>query len=196
LNRYLQGDLLAGKKQPVVLGIDPSLTGFAITALGADGSYESAMYKSHDRGVERLMDIAMWLRAKIDVLDLEGFPISDVAIEDSVVMSHSAVALGELHGIVRVSLFHSPVGKGKYPLRVPPTMVKKYATDKGNAKKNEVMLGVYKKWGVEFSDDNLADSYVLARVAAGYFKTAYEALVLEKLADPKFRDTQTLGSNS
>jgi hypothetical protein len=28
-----------------------------------------------------------------------------------------------------------------------------------------MLLGVFKKWGVEFSDDNAADAYSLARLA-------------------------------
>ena len=48
-----------------------------------------------------------------------------------------------------------------------PHQLKQFATGKGNTKKSEVMLQVYKKWGEEFSDDNLADAYVLAQMLKG-----------------------------
>lgn len=189
---FVDGGLLSSPEQPVVLGIDPSLTGFAVTVMGEDGTYVSHLYKSSHRGVDRLMDISLWLSMLTEDLYTKGFPVQDVAIEGTVVASHSAVALGELSGTIRVALFHAVKGPGRYPLQVPPTMVKKFATDKGNAKKNEVLLAVYKKWGAEFSDDNLADSFVLAMIAAGDAETQYEAAVLEKLSDPKFRDGHQL----
>ena len=48
-----------------------------------------------------------------------------------------------------------------------PHQLKQFVTGKGNTKKSEVMLQVYKKWGAEFSDDNLADAYVLAQMLKG-----------------------------
>ena len=48
-----------------------------------------------------------------------------------------------------------------------PSQLKKFVTGKGNTKKSEVMLQVYKKWGKEFSDDNLADAYTLAQMLKG-----------------------------
>lgn len=185
---HVDGGLLKTVPQDVVLGIDPSLTGFAMTALGKDG-FETWLYKSSHKGVERLMDISMWLSMKIAHLQEHGFRVRDAAIEDTVVASYSAVVLGELHGAVRIALYHALKDPGRYPLRVPPTMVKKYATGKGNAKKNEVMLSVYQHWGVEFADDNMADSYVIARICAARPGTLYQSEVTAKLlADPKFRD--------
>ena len=46
-----------------------------------------------------------------------------------------------------------------------PGQLKKFVSGKGNAPKNVVMLEVFKRWGVEFADDNLADAYVLAQMA-------------------------------
>lgn len=47
----------------------------------------------------------------------------------------------------------------------PPSAVKKFVTGKGNCKKNLMLKEVYKKWNVDFSDDNLCDAYALARLA-------------------------------
>lgn len=191
-SKVVDGGLSKSGPGPVYLGIDPSLSGFALTALGLDGSYTSWVFKSPQKGVERLMDISLWMSTCISTLSSNKYTVRDVAIEDTVVMSHSAVALGELHGVVRVALRNHPdlsSSPGRYPQQVPPTMVKKFATDRGNAKKNEVMLAVYKKWDAEFRDDNLADSYVLARICSGQANTAYERTVLDKItASGGFRD--------
>jgi hypothetical protein len=47
---------------------------------------------------------------------------------------------------------------------------------------------VYKKWGIEFNDDNAADSYGLARIAAGMGDLTYEKEIIKKLLDPKFKE--------
>jgi hypothetical protein len=51
-----------------------------------------------------------------------------------------------------------------------------------------MLLYVYKKWGQEFTDDNAADSYSLARLVAGTHTLEYEKNVYDKLQDPKFRE--------
>ncbi len=43
--------------------------------------------------------------------------------------------------------------------------LKKFATGKGTCEKDQVMLGVYKRWTFESSDNNVADAYVLGRIS-------------------------------
>lgn len=186
---HIDGGLNLVKPSGIYLGIDPSLTGFAVTAICEDGSaFESWLHKSQLRGVRRLMDISQFITKRITEYTGLGWEIKDCAVEDTVVASHSAVVLGELAAVVKVTCATKLPEPGKYPLKVPPTMVKKFATNKGNAKKNEVLLSCYKSWGIEFTDDNLADSYVIARMSAGLSETVYRSETLEKLKDPKFRD--------
>ena len=190
---HLSGGLLEDLPSNVVLGIDPSLSGFAVTAVGRiTGKYESWLYKSPYRGVVRLDDISEWLEARVHDVYKAGHSLSNIAIEDGVFHSQSAAVLGELSAAVRLYLYRAMAHyECRYPLRVPPTMAKKYATDRGNARKNEIMLAVYRKWDVEMADDNMADSFVLAQIARGDGApslTKYEQAVLDKLDDPKFRD--------
>ena len=169
--------------------MDPSLTGFGMTALAPDsGRFESWLYKSPQRGVERLADIQSWLLEKFQIIIDTDFVVLDAAVEDTVLASHSATSMGELSAVVRMFCRNNLHGSAQYPMKVPPSSVKKYATNRGNAKKAEVLLAVYKKWGVEFADDNLADSFVLSKIASGDSQTQYEAEVLQKLQDAKFRD--------
>lgn len=173
-----------------VLGIDPSLTGFAVTAMSVDDptEYRTWVYRSDKRGVHRLEDITSWLEDRLS--ELQGRVVC-VAMEGGVVHSQSAFVLGELHGVVKLLL----ADWGHYPLQVPPTSLKKYVAGKGTGvKKNEMLLKTYQKWGQSFTDDNAADSYGLARMARQVYlgtepELKYEAEVLKKLNDPKFRDT-------
>lgn len=48
-------------------------------------------------------------------------------------------------------------------VEVAPTGLKKFVTGKGNAKKDLMLLGVYKRWEFDTEDDNEADAYGLAQ---------------------------------
>ena len=51
-----------------------------------------------------------------------------------------------------------------------------------------MLLNTYKKWDIEFDDDNAADSYGLAHLIAGKGHLAYEKEIYIKLLDPKYRE--------
>lgn len=170
---------------PVHIGIDPSLTGFALCAISVKDPerFRGLVYTSPVRGADRLLDIEQ-------ILDefTEGFnKMVDLAIEGTVLRSQSASVLGELSGVVKTWFLRE---YGYRPLQVPPTSLKKYVTGKGTGvQKNQMLLAVYKKWGVAFDDDNIADAYGLARFVAGGHTLAYEKETYDKIAlDPKFRD--------
>jgi Holliday junction resolvasome RuvABC endonuclease subunit len=164
---------------PIFAGIDQSYSGFAITLIN-DSGYMSTVYKSEYRGVRRLDDIEAHI-----MNSLINYDIKDVAIEGYAFGSQMANMLGELGGLVKLTLYKM----GHYPLIVPPTVLKKYVTGKGQGvSKSQIMLNVYKKWDAEFSDDNAADSYALAHLVAGYANLAYEKEIYQKVQDPKFRE--------
>ena len=48
-------------------------------------------------------------------------------------------------------------------MEVAPTSLKKFVTGKGNAKKDLMLLSVYKRWGFDTTNDNKADAYGLAQ---------------------------------
>lgn len=168
---------------PVYIGIDQSYSGFAITAMNETGS-RTTVYKSELRGVDRLADIKQHL---VETLAAYGAyaPIQDAAIEGYAFGSQMANMLGELGGMVKLTLRDFSI----YPLIIPPTTLKKYVTGKGQGiSKSQIMLHVYKKWGAEFSDDNAADSFALAHLASGKASLAYEKDIYDKVQDPKYRE--------
>lgn len=172
----------------VGIGIDQSYSGFAITALG-ENSFHTIVYKAPGSGIDRLMHIHDWLG---EIFEHYSGRINDVAFEAPVRMSHAALMSGELVAIVKAVCWKYLDEPGKYPLQVPPLTLKKYTTGKGQGvQKNQMLLQVYKKWGVEFDDDNAADSYALARLISGIADTSYEKDVLKKLDDLKFRDQRS-----
>lgn len=195
--KTFDGGLLDG---PVAIGIDQSLTGFAMTALNTDNpsAYETWVYKSPKSGVQRLADIRWWMESKFDFLDSQSCRITDIAMEGTVLASHSALKLGELAGMVKLSIWDYFDGNTnsvipfeehvRTPLQIPPMTLKKYATGKGTAKKQEMLMQIYKRWGIEFNDDNAADSYALARLAAEIGSDAIERQIVEQIKDPKYRD--------
>jgi len=69
--------------------------------------------------------------------------------------------LGALHFILRIFLYQ----KGIRYVIIPPLTLKKFVTGKGQGKKELMLKEVYKRWGVDLDDNNLADAYGLARMA-------------------------------
>lgn len=192
--KVFDGGLLSGV---ISIGIDQSLTGFAVTALtvARPECYETWVYKSPYNGVKRLADISGWLAKKIDwLINEEGCFIQEIAMEGTVLASQSALVLGELSATVKLTLWnyfrdYDHQEHLRVPLQIPPMTLKKYAAGKGNAKKQEMLMQIYKRWGIEFNDDNAADSYALARLAAGHSITEVEKAVVEQIKDPKYRDS-------
>lgn len=169
---------------PVYVGIDQSYSGFAITVMNETGS-RTTVYKSEYRGVDRLQDIRSHIS---DVLSPyhQACPIKDIAIEGYAFGSQMANMLGELGGLVKLSLRDN---FDIYPLIIPPTVLKKYVTGKGQGvSKSQIMLHVYKKWGVELNDDNAADSFALAHLVSGKASLVYEKEIYDKVQDPKYRE--------
>ena len=178
----------------VSIGIDQSLTGFALTILDVDNpnNYLTWVYKSPFKGVKRLVNISSWLVKKLELV--EDRYVVDVAMEGTVLASHSALVLGELAAVVKIvfwSFFEDWDHQQhlRVPLQIPPMTLKKYAAGKGNAKKQEMLMQIYKRYGVEFNDDNAADSYGLARMAGKLHINDVESQIIEQIKDPKYRDS-------
>lgn len=186
-SKTYDGGLLTSPPRAVVVGIDQSYSGFAVTAMAAQGEalYQSWVYGAPGSGVVRLADIETWLSSRLVELVQLGFKIQDFGMEGYSYGAQMAHMAGELGGMVKLTL----LGAGHYPLIIPPANVKKYVTGKGTGvQKNQMLLQVFKNYGVEFDDDNAADSYAIARMVSGRAERAHEKEVLSKLKDPKFRE--------
>jgi Holliday junction resolvasome RuvABC endonuclease subunit len=183
---------------PVTLGIDQSLTGFAISAVCVDSPefYKTWVYASTYKGVRRLIDIRFWMIERFDEFWLHNNEIKDIAMEGTVRASFSASALGELSGIVKTTIwdyFDATYADNQHlrlPLQIPPTTVKKFAAEKGNATKLDMLNKIRDRWNADFGkNDNAADSYAIARMATGVSITELEAEIIKQIKDPKYRDS-------
>lgn len=142
-----------------VVGIDQSLscTGVAVLHRTAEGvvTHTAHAIVPTKRGLLRLIEIESVLA------DLTPKDTQLVIMEGYAFGARGAVfSLGELGGIIKRAVFKADIRM----LICPPSTLKKFVTGSGIAPKNKMMLGVYKKWGVEFETDDEADAYALARV--------------------------------
>lgn len=175
----------------VAIGIDQSYSGFGITIMDMGSSdYKTIVFKGEGVGIDRLHNIYNTIGEIIDEYAPTNPEQLVVAMEGYAFGSQMANMAGELGAIVKwfcwqeFSAYH-----GKYPYIIPPTVLKKYVTGKGaGIQKNQMLLHVFKKWGVEFNDDNAADSYALAHLAAGKCDLTYEREIYHNIQDPKYRE--------
>jgi crossover junction endodeoxyribonuclease RuvC len=72
-----------------------------------------------------------------------------------------AAQLAALNYFIRIFLLQNAL----YYDDVSPSKLKMFASGKGQSKKNLMLKEVYKRWGIDFDDDNLCDAYCLARLA-------------------------------
>jgi crossover junction endodeoxyribonuclease RuvC len=88
----------------------------------------------------------------------------DVICIESPAMHAQGSAVGFMWGLahgLRMAMFR----RGWHYIDVTPAGVKKFASGKGSAKKDELAVHIYKRWGFEHPSDNVRDAYVLAQIA-------------------------------
>jgi hypothetical protein len=152
-------------------------------------AYHTTVFKGEGVGVDRLLDIQEKLWAIIEEVVVAPSEIK-VAMEGYAFGSQMANMAGELGAVVKLTL-HDLLYKynGKYPYIIPPTVLKKYVTGKGSGvQKNQILLQVYKNWGIEFNDDNAADSYSLAHLVSGKGTLTHQRDIYHNIQDPKYRE--------
>ena len=150
------------------VGIDQSYSGLAMTLLRGDDTHDTLLGKfSSDKygtGVNRLLVIDDWLITNLYGWADAGEKITHVCMEGySASSKFGREKAGELGATVKRAVYEVFSDDVKaltcYPTIVAPTALKKFVTGSGAAgKKNLMLLATYRKWGVEFDDDNKADS--------------------------------------
>lgn len=151
------------------IGIDPSLTGTGFICLNDDGEIQHQQLIKTTPALEiedRLKHINDIIQQLIDryrypnvIVYIEGLSFG--------AKGNSIMQLAGLHYFLRMNIRYKE--EIKYDI-IPPTTLKKFITGKGNAKKELMLLEVYKRWGIEFKNNNLADGYSLARMALDNYK--------------------------
>ena len=147
-------------KDVVVLGIDPSLTETGLCFYTVSGKYVFETIKGKKlRGVERLS----FFRDSFSKSIRQYNPVFAIIENYAYATGHSGkpYTTGELGGVLRLALYDSKV---LFDVVAPPS-VKKYCTGSGRADKNVILKEVYRRWGVDVVSDDLADAFVIAKIA-------------------------------
>jgi crossover junction endodeoxyribonuclease RuvC len=133
--------------RPSILGLDLSLTA---TGYCRDGECGRIVTKL--RGWERvacILQTVQDLAGDADVVVVEGYSFGS--------RGNTLFQIAELGGIVRFDLCRN----GTPYVDVAPGTLKKYATGKGNAGKDEMIAAAIRRFGFEGSDNNEADAFLL-----------------------------------
>lgn len=162
-------------------GIDTSLTGTGFAALEVfdDGSMSSVLTViSPPKGLKGMARLR-WVQNQVkEFLIADATNWSGGAIE-GYAMGARGRGVTEIFGlgaIIRLLLYNLQLCKVQ---DVPPTLLKKFMTKKGQAKKIEMILAVNKYFGLELIDDNQADALALALFAAA--KSNWEEMKLTQV---------------
>lgn len=145
----------------MIYGLDLSLTATGLAALAPEGVLTVMTFGTPAKmTVEaRLTEMARQVDARLVAPEL--VVIEGLAFGANDPSAHERAAL---HYIVRCNLWsdETPV------LVVAPSSLKKFITGKGSAKKEMVILEVFKRWGVSVKDNNEADAAGLAYLGAAW----------------------------
>lgn len=144
--------------QDCVLGIDASTkTGYSVVGLRSGEVYDSGVIKSKTlKGFARSWAIS---ESMVDVM--ETYDIVLAVVEGhayNVKTRHVFKLLVEITTVIKCGLYE----KGIPWVDIPPAVLKKYVTGKGNAGKDAMLRGVADNWGVITKFDDIADAVGLA----------------------------------
>ncbi|MBN1319621.1 MAG: crossover junction endodeoxyribonuclease RuvC [Thermoleophilia bacterium] len=148
---------LSRTRHPWIVALDLSLTGTGVCRF--DGSTITLSTKL--RGCERLR----WIRAQVmfhtlfaDLVVIEGYSYGSKGA--------AVLNLGELGGVIRLAIFER-----KLPLvEIPPACLKRYATGRGNASKDDVLQAGVMRSGHTFIDNNACDAWWLHQMALAHYE--------------------------
>lgn len=135
---------------PAVIGLDLSL---AATGMVTPSERVRLATSPRDATALRLTSIRDRIMTAVrreapDLIVIEDLPRH---------VAHGGPQLGMVHGVVRVALWES----GQHFILVPPATLKKYVSGKGGASKGDMRMAIFKRFDLDFADDNVADAFGL-----------------------------------
>ena len=167
-----------------IVGIDPSLTGTAVVIDGKATMFKSKPHEPTVRArLTRIQELALavtnFVSPRPDMaIFIEGYSLT--------ANPTGATTLCEYGGLLRLYL----LTEGSAMYEVPPSSLKKFATGKGNSKKDLVAAHIAKRYGVMFDTNDAYDAYGLYRfglVAMGMEDPANQAQLeaVQAVMNPK-----------
>lgn len=161
------------KNNQPVLGVDASLAETGLCILYEDNKNAKLLQIKGGklRGVQRLHFFRLHF---IDLLD--KYKPKFAMIENyayAVGNKGHTYNIGELGGVLRLALYDKCI---PFDTVAPPS-VKKYCVGKGICDKNLILKEVFRKWGLDTTSDDLADAFVIAKIADSIWKIRHNELV-------------------
>ena len=145
------------------IGVDPSYSSTGLIILNPAAEIQAQeTYKVNKKGTNTEYRLALIKEKLIDpIVQLNVDGEIKVCMEGPSYNSRGShvLQMGALNYFIRYWFY---IHKVDYTVRTPNEL-KKFVTGKGNCKKDLILLKVFQKWGEEFSCDDLADAYGLAR---------------------------------
>lgn len=140
-----------------IMGIDQSFSGTGVCILDNEKMTLSKLIVPTTKGVYRLVEIknalvGIYKETSPDFVYMEKYMFTP--------QRAMAFELGELAGAIKAAF----VEMGKIPVVVYTTHLKKFITGSGVAEKSLILLKVFKKFGIEFNNNNLADAFLIAKI--------------------------------
>lgn len=155
----------------IVVGIDPSLTSTGIAVVDTDDPLVIDVHRVQSKGTRadtwpqrlaRIEDVTVRVARIVQVAD-RAHP---VVIEAPSLASRNAGSAHDRSGLWW-SMFARLAGMGCTVLPVPPSNRAKYATGRGNAPKDAVMLAAAKRYPqAPITGNDEADAVILAAIGA------------------------------
>ena len=145
------------------IGIDPSFNATAIMVVGPAGEIiERSILKTNTKNtdIERIDYITSTALGKVNRMEKKGRCI--VGLE-SPALSSRGQRLAQMAGLNYCLQLCFLRGIKTDLIMVTPSELKKFICGKGNVKKNLMLLHSYKKYGIEFNNDDECDAYCIAR---------------------------------
>ena len=148
------------------VGIDSSLTGTGFVIVNNGGQIqknEVISTKSNDRSEIRIQQISNRIIELMSNYDIKSVYIEGLSYGST---GKSFSQLSALFYFILISIENNFNCDKKITRKViPPGTLKKFITGKGTAKKELMLMKVYKRFGVEFDNSDLADAFSLAMLA-------------------------------
>lgn len=139
------------------VGIDPSTkTGLVVL----DEAVELWEAIEIDTGLNGRSPTSIEMKRLVVIIISYVLPGDEVAIEGFGFSSQSVFLLGGIGWLLRVALDDMGV---RYK-DIAPSQLKKFTGEGGNAAKELVAVGVYKRWGFQSKSNNITDAFVLAQI--------------------------------
>jgi Holliday junction resolvasome RuvABC endonuclease subunit len=145
-----------GRTGMKVLGIDPS-TYTGMVQLDADEPHKSKLINfPTEKAFKRLQLIALSVNNTVMEWNPDIVVIEDYAIGNK----FTRTEMVEIGTVIRMALFNLKLQW----YTVPPSVLKKFVTSKGNATKPVMAVHVEEKWGFTSKYDDIIDAYGLAKM--------------------------------